>query len=77
MFGRYFKLQPISIFAICNQTLVNTCNHSVHYSVVTCNKTALFIFMLASVKVHLGTSKCYLIADIVLSSCFPCMHPLK
>ena len=58
--GRYFKLQPISIFAIFSQTLVNACHHSVHYSVVTFNKIAPFIFRLACVRVHLGTSKCYL-----------------
>ena len=55
-----FKLQPISIFAIFSQTLVNACHHSVHYSVVTFNKTAPVIFRLACVRVHLGTSKCYL-----------------
>ena len=48
--------------------LVITCNHSVHYSVVTFNKTATFIFGLACVKVHLGTSMKVLlkVTDIVL-----------
>ena len=41
-----FKLQPISVFAIFSQTLVNACHDSVHYSVVTFNKTAPFIFRL-------------------------------
>ena len=56
--GRYF--QVTTHFHLRHlTTLVNACHHSVHSSVVTFNKTAPFIFRLACVRVHLGTSKCY------------------